>query len=66
VLDSADKGLAIDSKGMVYGVRVRAHVDERPNPIDFEADDVIRVKIMNMRWQTFLLSRWCPVRYKVI
>jgi hypothetical protein len=60
------KGLAVDSKGLVYGVRVRADVDERPNPIDFTAEDIVKVKRMNMRWQRFLLSRWCPRGYKVV
>jgi hypothetical protein len=40
-------GACIDSKGMIYGVLVQKLVDVMPNPVDFYAEEIIAVQVLN-------------------
>ena len=49
---------------MIYGVVVLLSFAEDKHPADFDAEEIVACKILNERWQRFLLSKWCLRRWR--
>jgi hypothetical protein len=49
----------LDMTGMIYGVVVPLSFAGKQHPADFDSGEIVACRILNERWQRFLMSNWC-------